>query len=96
MRFASAGEDRDFVDAQQVNSGSELRRVIRTAGLKGTMPRIAVLAEIMQAEGPLSHGEIAGKLTVRGFDQATVYRNLIDLAKAGVLSRIDLGPCMAV
>ena len=79
------------VDMQQPSSGPELRHVIRTAGLKGTVPRIAVLAEMMQADGPLSHGEIAGKLTARGFDQATVYRNLIDLAKAGVLLRIDLG-----
>jgi Fur family ferric uptake transcriptional regulator len=79
------------LDAQQLNSGSELRRMIRTTGLKGTVSRIAVLAEIMRAEGPLTHGELAEELNARGFDQATVYRNLIDLAKAGVLARIDLG-----
>lgn len=40
---------------------------------------------------PLSHGDIAEKLSPSGFDRATVYRNLMDLVEAGLVTRADLG-----
>ena len=39
----------------------------------------------------MSHAEIAGALEPAGLDRATLYRNLIDLTDAGLLSRTDHG-----
>lgn len=69
----------------------ELRARLRAVGLKGTSPRIAVLEHLEQATAPLSHAEITESLLPRGFDRATLYRNLIDLTDAGLVSRADLG-----
>jgi Fur family transcriptional regulator, ferric uptake regulator len=65
--------------------------LLRQAGLRGTAPRIAVLRFLERATAPLSHGEIDQALADLGFDRATIYRNLIDLADAGLVSRTDLG-----
>lgn len=68
-----------------------LRRQIRGAGLRSTAPRVAVLRRLEQARTPVSHAEIVTDLSPRGFDRATIYRNLIDLTQAGLASRTDLG-----
>jgi Fur family transcriptional regulator, ferric uptake regulator len=69
----------------------ELRTVLKDAGLRKTAPRVAVLQQLEGASSPLSHGDIAETLAPLGFDRATVYRNLIDLTDAGLVSRSDLG-----
>ena len=70
---------------------SRLRDRIRAAGMRSTVPRVAVLERLEEAGTPVSHAEIYEGLAARGFDRATVYRNLIDLTEAGLLSRTDLG-----
>jgi Fur family transcriptional regulator, ferric uptake regulator len=65
--------------------------VLRGAGLRRTGPRVAVLEQLEAAKAPLSHGDIAGALAARGFDRATVYRNLMDLVRAALVTRTDLG-----
>lgn len=72
-------------------SMDEIRERIRAAGLRGTAPRIAVYQYLEQATAPLTHAEVSAVLEERGFDKATIYRNLIDLAESGVLARRDLG-----
>lgn len=72
-------------------SALELKREIRGAGLRGTAPRIAVLDRLRRADAPLSHADITKGLVHLGFDRATIYRNLVDLAEAGLLSRVDVG-----
>jgi len=69
----------------------ELTEALRAAGLRRTTPRIAVLQRLELATAPVSHGEIAEKLASSGYDRATVYRNLIDLVEAGLVTRNDLG-----
>jgi Fur family ferric uptake transcriptional regulator len=64
---------------------------LRDAGLRRTAPRVAVLERLAQAEAPLSHAEMADALAPLGFDRATVFRNLTDLAGAGLVTRRDLG-----
>jgi Fur family transcriptional regulator, ferric uptake regulator len=64
---------------------------LRGSGLRRTGPRIAVLERLAVAQSPLSHGDICGELELLGFDRATVYRNLMDLTEAGLVSRTDLG-----
>ncbi len=68
-----------------------LRDELHRAGLRGTSSRIAVLEALRKAGSPLSHGQIVEALAARGFDRATLYRNLIDLTDAGLLRRIDVG-----
>ena len=67
------------------------RQLIRAAGLRSTAPRIAVYQFLEQAVSPVSHAEVADALQSRGFDKATVYRNLTDLSEAGLVARRDLG-----
>lgn len=65
--------------------------LIRGAGLRVTSSRVAVLSALRESTAPLSHADVASKLEHLGVDRTTVYRNLIDLAEAGVLHRSDVG-----
>jgi Fur family ferric uptake transcriptional regulator len=69
----------------------ELQALLRSAGLRSTSPRVAVLEYLHAHAGPNSHAELFEALVDKGFDRATIYRNLIDLSEAGILSRTDLG-----
>jgi Fur family transcriptional regulator, ferric uptake regulator len=72
-------------------SAADLRAEIRQRGMRSTGPRVAVLAHLSEASAPLSHTEIHEALVDHGYDRATIYRNLMDLAEAGLLLRSDLG-----
>ena len=80
-RFASGGR----------HSAGDHALLLRRSGLRKTAARIAVLKFLEDAPAPLSHGEIAGEIAALGFDRATVYRNLVDLAEAGLVARADMG-----
>ncbi len=69
----------------------EIQTLLRDAGLRSTVARIAVLEYFHSHGGQNSHAEIFDALGERGFDRATIYRILIDLAEAKILSRTDLG-----
>lgn len=69
----------------------ELKSTIRKAGLRSTAPRIAVLRRLSAASTPVSHGELVDVLASDGMDRTTIYRNLVDLTEAGLVSRTDLG-----
>lgn len=69
----------------------EIQGFLRTSGLRSTAPRIAVLEYFHTHSGPNSHAELFEALGEKGFDRATIYRVLMDLADAEVLSRTDLG-----
>jgi Fur family transcriptional regulator, ferric uptake regulator len=64
---------------------------LREAGLRCTAARLAVLAHLMEATGPKTHAEVSDSLTDRGFDRATIYRNLTELTEATIVSRVELG-----
>jgi Fur family ferric uptake transcriptional regulator len=68
-----------------------LQQQIRNAGLRCTNARLAVLRVLTNAESPLTHAEVAERLSNRGLDKATVFRNLVDLVDAQLLSRTELG-----
>jgi Fur family ferric uptake transcriptional regulator len=70
---------------------AELQAEIRERGMRSTGSRVAVLSHMSQATSPLSHTEIFEALATQGYDRATIYRNLVDLADAGLLTRSDLG-----
>jgi Fur family ferric uptake transcriptional regulator len=68
-----------------------LRARIRAAGLRVTPPRIAVLQRLHGGKSPSTHAEIVDALAPAGWDRATIFRNLNDLADAGLLHRVDVG-----
>jgi Fur family ferric uptake transcriptional regulator len=68
-----------------------LRDIIRGAGLRCTAARMAVLDALTQAVAPVSHPELFDQLGPKGWDRATLYRNLTDLAEVGLLRRTDHG-----
>ena len=70
---------------------NDFKALIRKTGLRSTPPRIAVLKALSKITTPLSHGELVDKLASQGIDRATIFRNLIDMTEAGLLSRIDVG-----
>jgi len=65
--------------------------LLRGAGLRSTDSRVAVLQHLASEAAPISHADLFRALEKDGFDRATLYRNLIDLAEAGLLTRTDLG-----
>lgn len=69
----------------------DYRARIRRAGLRSTTSRVAVLQRLDAAGKPMTHAELAEELGLKGFDRATVYRNLADLTEAGLVTRSELG-----
>jgi len=67
----------------------ELRALIRSAGLRCTASRLAVLRVLEAEPVARTHAEVAEELPT--WDRATLYRNLADLTRAGLLRRVDLG-----
>ena len=72
-------------------SPTEIDALLRSRGLRRTNPRALVLEFLLAHPKPWSHGDLTAKLEGDGLDRATVYRNLMDLADAGILARTDLG-----
>ena len=69
----------------------ETRSALRTRGLRATPSRIAVLEMLRTEAAPMSHGDVADRLAAQRWDRATIYRNLTDLAGAGLARRTDVG-----
>lgn len=63
---------------------------LRQAGLRATSARLAVLRLMRETLAPMTHAEACQALDEELWDKATVYRNLTDLAEAGLLRRISL------
>jgi len=68
-----------------------LRAAVRSAGLRATPSRIAVLHVLRSAGSPSSHSEVVAKLASQAWDPATIYRNLTDLSDVGLARRTDVG-----
>ena len=69
----------------------KVRERLRVAGLRCTAARLWVMQHLVDAHSQLTHAQVADSLEPSGFDRATIYRNLIELTEAGLLSRIELG-----
>jgi Fur family ferric uptake transcriptional regulator len=68
-----------------------VKSLVRGAGLRCTAARLAVMQHMLGATGPATHAEVSESLADRGFDRATIYRNLTELTEAKLLTRVDLG-----
>ncbi len=69
----------------------ETHALLREAGLRVTDPRVAVVEHLLGQTAPVSHADLCRSLESAGFDRATLYRNLMDLAQVGIVTRTDLG-----
>ncbi len=69
----------------------EPHALLREAGLRVTEPRIKVLEHLRVQKAPVSHADLCRSLESAGIDRATLYRNLMDLAQVGIVTRTDLG-----
>lgn len=61
---------------------------LRTAGLRRTPARIAVLARIEALSRPASHAELAALPELSSLDDITLYRTLATLEEAGLVHRV--------
>lgn len=68
----------------------ECARLLREAGFKATFGRVRLLETLQKARKPVSPEALAKELK-KYMDQATVYRALEVLTKAGLIRRIDFG-----
>lgn len=75
----------------EAGSIDALKSLVRGAGLRCTAARLAVLEHLLAATGPQTHAEVSTTLDHRGFDRATIYRNLTELTEAKLVTRVDLG-----
>lgn len=76
---------------QEQQEIAEIRELIRNKGLRSTNARITVIQKLKNSSSPVSHAELADLLVPQGFDKATVFRNLNDLADVGLVTRTELG-----
>lgn len=67
------------------------KALLRSAGLRCTAARIAVIQTLGDHQTPLSPMEVADDLAEFGFDKSTIYRSLTELDESGLVARLDLG-----
>jgi len=70
---------------------AETRAALKVAGLRCTASRIAVLQFVSRHVIPQSHADLAEALVPEGYDKSTLYRCLVEMAEAGLLTRLELG-----
>lgn len=91
IQEAYALRDTPSMSSKKKVVSTDFKSVLRAAGLRATWPRIAVLRLLEVKSSPMSHAEVHEELGMKEFDKATIYRNLVDLAEAGILRRSDHG-----
>jgi Fe2+ or Zn2+ uptake regulation protein len=64
------------------------RQILRTAGLRVTIARAALVAAMLHAHEPVSMEDAVRLCGNDGGDPATIYRNLQALTEAGVLQQV--------
>ena len=66
------------------------RQAFQGAGLRATSSRVATLLVLRDAVSPMTHAEVADRLSELAMDRATVFRNLTDMTSAKLLRRTEL------
>ena len=61
--------------------------LLRQNRLRLTAPRIAVMAALIEASGPLTQQQIAGRLGDSAPDKTTIYRTLVCLVNADLVHK---------
>ena len=66
------------------------KKILRSAKLKKTTPRIAILKVLSKTKHPETTQEIYKKLKKTGIDLTTLYRTLASFEKSGLVRKVDL------
>ncbi len=74
-----------------LDSVEAIKQEIRDVGLRATPARISTLVLLRQSPSPLTHAFVAEHLAKNGIDKATAFRNLNDMADAGLIRRTEVG-----
>lgn len=74
-----------------LSDSESCREALRSAGLRVTPARVAVLSALRTASRPLSHADLCELLDESVWNRTTVWRNLSDLETAGLVRRTELG-----
>jgi len=69
----------------------QARDMLRSVKLRCTACRLAVVQHLSLATAPLSHAEVSAAMAPRGYDKSTIYRSLVEIAEAGLATRLELG-----
>jgi Fur family ferric uptake transcriptional regulator len=64
-----------------------IENLLRTANLRRTGPRVAILSVLMQARKPLTQDQIAAKLAPAIPNKVTIYRTLESFCEAGLVHK---------
>jgi Fe2+ or Zn2+ uptake regulation protein len=64
---------------------------MKRLGLRATLPRCLVIRTLLEVAHPVSHQELAERLSGSEIDLSTVFRNLVALVDSGLVRRIELG-----
>lgn len=91
MRGGSGIGTLEAVSRPDSESIEAVKSLVRGAGLRCTAARLTVMQHMFTVSGPATHAEVSEALADRGFDRATIYRNLTELTEAKLLTRVDLG-----
>jgi len=87
----SSPDCQDSMARASDSSADAIQARVRGAGLRCTAARVAVLQHLETTAGPRTHAEVSEALADRGFDRATIYRNLTELTEARLVARVELG-----
>jgi len=68
----------------------EARRLLSSAGLRRTGPRLAVLGVLLDAGKPVTHEQITAKLAETAPNKVTIYRVLESFIEAGFVHKAFL------
>lgn len=74
---------------------AQFRALLSSKGMRITDQRLAVLGALVSYTVPVTFPQLVEKLSPKGLDRATVYRNLNSLAEAGILIRSQLADGVA-
>ncbi len=77
------------LDMSKTTTAEKFRPLLRTAGLKATPERLAVLAVLHTAKKPLSVKDIKDTLQPHAADQATIYRTIQSLLKSNIVRPVN-------
>ena len=94
MASSDHSPDRQSSEASSTQDSavrSEVRDLLRSAGLRVTHQRLEVLVVLHNEAAPMTHEQIMARLPAGTGDKASVWRLLADLAKRDILRRMDLG-----
>lgn len=74
-----------------MTNDTQFKDMLRKAGFKATLGRVAVLELLSKNKKPLSIKDIQEKLKGEKLDQATLYRMMSALEEVGILRATDFG-----